>query len=77
MNLPLVYFINGIEAQDMHIDFHTLGCLSPDAEPKATDSIQDIQRIIQTLIEKKHAYQTANGDIHHKNNGVLTRKIEM
>lgn len=48
----------------MHEDFQTLGCLSPDAEPKATDSIQDIQRIIQTLIEKKHAYQTANGDIY-------------
>lgn len=50
--------------QAMHEDFQTLGCLSPDAEPKATDSIQDIQRIIQTLIEKKYAYQIANGDIY-------------
>lgn len=46
--------------QAMHKDFHTLGCLSPDAEPKATDSIQDIQ----TLFQKKYAYQTSNGDIY-------------
>lgn len=50
--------------QAMHKDFHTLGCLSPDAEPKATDSIQDIQTIIQTLFQKKYAYQTSNGDIY-------------
>lgn len=50
--------------QAMHIDFHTLGCLSPDAEPKATDSIQNIQTIIQTLFQKKYAYQTSNGDIY-------------
>lgn len=50
--------------QAMHIDFHTLGCLSPEAEPKATDSIQDIQTIIQTLFQKKYAYQTSNGDIY-------------
>lgn len=50
--------------QAMHKDFQTLGCLSPDAEPKATDSIQDIQTIIQTLFQKKYAYQTSNGDIY-------------
>lgn len=50
--------------QAMHKDFQTLGCLSPDAEPKATDSIQDIQTIIQTLFQKKYAYQTLNGDIY-------------
>ncbi|MDV2439521.1 cysteine--tRNA ligase [Acinetobacter gerneri] len=50
--------------QAMHKDCQTLGCLSPDAEPKATDSIQDIQTIIQTLFQKKYAYQTSNGDIY-------------
>jgi cysteinyl-tRNA synthetase len=48
----------------MHEDFQALGCLSPDVEPKATDSIQDIQYIIQTLLQKKYAYQTVNGDIY-------------
>ncbi|OTG58798.1 cysteine--tRNA ligase [Acinetobacter sp. ANC 4204] len=50
--------------QSMHKDFQTLGCLSPDAEPKATDFIQYIQTIIQTLFQKKCAYQTSNGDIY-------------
>ncbi|NUF14622.1 cysteine--tRNA ligase [Acinetobacter lactucae] len=66
----------------MHEDFHTLGCVSPDAEPKATDAIENIQHLIQALIKKKHAYQTSNGDIYfsvesYPNYGRLSgRKLE-
>jgi len=40
----------------MHEDFRILGCLSPDAEPKVTEYIQEIQRIIQILLDKGFAY---------------------
>lgn len=49
---------------EMHKDLKTLGCISPDAEPKATDYISNIKNIIQTLLKKKYAYQTSNGDIY-------------
>ena len=40
----------------MHDDAATLGCLSPDAEPRATDHIDEMQQMITTLIEGDYAY---------------------
>lgn len=49
----------------MHEDFEALGMQKPDVEPKATESIQEIIEIIQTLIEKEFAYQGGDGDIYY------------
>lgn len=40
----------------MQEDFARLGCLSPSLEPRATDHIDDMQALIQTLLDKKLAY---------------------
>jgi cysteinyl-tRNA synthetase len=49
----------------MHQDFAALGIKEPDIEPKATESIEEIIEIIQTLIEKGYAYQGASGDVYY------------
>ena len=41
-----------------------LNCLSPDIEPKATESVGDMIMLIQTLIEKGFAYVTESGDVY-------------
>lgn len=48
----------------MHTDFTKLGCAAPDAEPKATEHIAQMQTMISQLIEKKHAYAADNGDVY-------------
>jgi len=50
--------------QAMHEDFDQLGILMPDLEPKATDHIPAILKMIETLIEKEFAYQAENGDVY-------------
>ncbi|HAT58514.1 MAG TPA: cysteine--tRNA ligase, partial [Gammaproteobacteria bacterium] len=52
-------FIDG-----MHEDESALGVLPPDQEPRATAHIGEIVSLIQTLIEKDHAYPAANGDVY-------------
>lgn len=42
--------------QAMHEDAEVLGVLPPDEEPRATTSMQDIIEMVQTLIDKGHAY---------------------
>jgi len=49
----------------MHKDFSALGMLEPDIEPKATESIDEIIEIIETLIDKGFAYQGVNGDVYY------------
>lgn len=63
-NHESIYDLTSRFIDAMHEDFHALGCLNPDIEPKATDHIQDIQDITQTLINKGFAYQSQNGDIY-------------
>lgn len=63
-NHESIYSLTARFIDAMHEDFHALGCLNPDAEPKATDHIQDIQNITQTLLDKGLAYQSSNGDIY-------------
>ncbi len=47
----------------MHADERALGVLPPDLEPRATQSIDDILAMIQTLIGKGLAYAGRNGDV--------------
>ncbi|ACL30834.1 cysteine--tRNA ligase [Buchnera aphidicola] len=49
--------------KEMHKDFDLLGISVPDEEPRVTDYIDNIIRIITTLIKKKHAYIHKNGDV--------------
>ena len=48
----------------MHEDEAALGVLPPDQEPRATGHIDEIVALIQTLVEKDHAYPAANGDVY-------------
>lgn len=49
----------------MYEDADALGVLRPDHEPRATESIDDIVSMVQTLIEKGLAYQANNGDVYY------------
>jgi cysteinyl-tRNA synthetase len=48
----------------MHEDTDALGVLRPDSEPRASDNIPAILRMIETLIDKGFAYQANNGDVY-------------
>ncbi len=47
----------------MHEDCAALGLDTPDLEPRATEFIDAIIAMIQTLIDKGYAYAASNGDI--------------
>ncbi|MBU0720498.1 cysteine--tRNA ligase [bacterium] len=47
-----------------HAEMRQLGVSAPDIEPKATESLEAIYELIQTLIDSKHAYATADGDVY-------------
>lgn len=49
----------------MHEDFTALGVLRPDQEPKATDYILEMIRLIQDLIKHDRAYVADNGDVYY------------
>jgi len=49
----------------MHEDSAALGVLPPDEEPRATASMDDIIKMIVTLIEKDYAYAPSNGDVYY------------
>ncbi len=64
----------------MHEDAAALGVLPPDEEPRATSSMDDIIKMIVTLIEKGYAYAASNGDVYYdvsqfENYGKLSGKI--
>lgn len=50
--------------ESMHDDARALAILPPDFEPRATDHIDGIVKLIQRLIETEHAYVGANGDVY-------------
>ena len=50
---------------EMRDDEKALGVLPPTHEPRATDSIDSMIRIISQLIDTKHAYAAANGDVYY------------
>ncbi|MFT6984989.1 MAG: cysteinyl-tRNA synthetase, partial [Psychromonas sp.] len=47
----------------MHADFDALNMLRPDLEPRVTDHMAEVIAMIETLINKKHAYIAENGDV--------------
>lgn len=49
--------------QAMHEDSEALGVLAPDQEPRASESIADIIAMVQSLLDKGHAYIADSGDI--------------
>jgi len=63
----------------MHEDERALNILQPDVEPRATDSIDQMLKMIDSLLAKGIAYQGENGDIYYsvrdfKNYGKLSGK---
>ena len=46
-------------------DFAALGLLKPEHEPRATQSIPGMIRMIGALIARRHAYAAANGDVYY------------
>ena len=48
---------------EMHRDFDSLNMKRPDFEPKATLHMAEIIEMVETLIEKEHAYVSGNGDV--------------
>lgn len=46
-------------------DEKALGCRSPDREPRATEHIEDMQQLIDTLMAKNLAYQGTGGDVYY------------
>lgn len=50
----------------MNEDFAKLNVLTPNSEPKATDHIEGIISMVQTLIEKGFAYAASNGDVYYR-----------
>lgn len=49
----------------MHEDEDALNVLRPTAEPRATDNIQEMLAMIQSLLDKGIAYQGKNGDVYY------------
>jgi cysteinyl-tRNA synthetase len=49
----------------MDEDAAALGVAKPDFEPRATQYIPDMVRIIQSLVDRGLAYQAANGDVYY------------
>ncbi len=50
----------------MHEDEGRLGVLRPDQEPRASEHIDGMFNMIQTLIDKGYAYAPGNGDVYYR-----------
>ena len=50
----------------MHEDFDRLGILRPDVQPKATEYVPQMLKLIKGLVDKGFAYQSGNGDIYYR-----------
>ena len=48
---------------NMHEDFRAINLLDADVEPRVTTHMEEIIAVIQTLMDKGHAYQADNGDV--------------
>ncbi len=49
----------------MHEDELALGCIAPNQEPRATDYIDEMQHIIETLVTGDYAYAGNKGDVYY------------
>jgi cysteinyl-tRNA synthetase len=52
-------------AQQFHEDIAALGVLPPTVEPRATEHIDDMKRLIETLVAKGHAYVAEDHVLFH------------
>jgi cysteinyl-tRNA synthetase len=52
--------------QKMHADFDALNLLRPDIEPRATQTIPQMLRFIQALIDQGYAYEASNHDVYYR-----------
>ena len=50
----------------MHEDERALSVLPPNGEPRATEHIDNILKMVQTLIDKGYAYAASNGDVYYR-----------
>ena len=74
-----IYALTNRFIDAMHEDEKALGVLTPDLEPRATDSIDQMINMIESLTKKGLAYQGKNGDVYYsvrkfKNYGMLSGK---
>jgi len=74
-----IYSLTNRFINAMHEDERALNILKPDVEPRATDSIDQMHKMIESLLAKEIAYQGENGDIYYsvrdfKNYGKLSGK---
>ncbi|MFQ0993951.1 MULTISPECIES: cysteine--tRNA ligase [unclassified Gilliamella] len=65
--------------QEMYADFDALNIRRPDIEPRATHHMPQIIKLVEELLEKKHAYIANNGDVMFSvdsdpNYGILSRQ---
>ncbi len=51
--------------QAMDEDAAALGVIKPNAEPKATEYIDEIVGMVSTLVDKGNAYPASNGDVYY------------
>ena len=58
-----IYSLTNRFIDAMHEDEIALGIISPDIEPRATDSIEQMINMIGSLLKKRLAYQGKNGDV--------------
>ena len=52
--------------KEYFVDAHALGVKEATVHPKATENIQQIIEIVQTLIDKGYAYATENDDVYYR-----------
>ena len=50
----------------MHEDEARLGVARPDQEPRASEHVEGMHAMIQTLIDKGYAYAPGNGDVYYR-----------
>ena len=60
-----IYTLTNRFIDAMHEDEKALGVLTPDLEPRATDSIDQMINMIESLTKKGLAYQGKNGDVYY------------
>lgn len=46
------------------VDMEALGCLPPSHTPRVTQHIPEILQIVDTLVQREHAYSLPNGDVY-------------
>ena len=56
--------ITDFYTEAFHNEMALLGVQRPDLEPKATENLEAMYAMIQSLIDKGHAYKTTEGDVY-------------